>query len=76
MSTSRVFYEPKSHTWHAEQNCIKNCYNKYIIKYCVLVLVKLTKSDGETTCCPCNMCYDIINKYKVRKVVCLSICNN
>ena len=64
-----VFYEAKKHSWHAEQLCIKKCKNKSVLNKATLYLVKITNTNDVK---PCTMCQHIIDKYKIKKVVCVS----
>jgi len=54
---------------HAEQDCISKCKNKALLKYCILVLVRLNNNNEPVKCCPCAQCQRLINKYRIRKVV-------
>ena len=65
-----VFYVANKYTWHAEQRCIKNYFNKSNLKYCTLIIVRIDRNNNVIPCQPCKMCCSIINKYRVRKVIC------
>lgn len=64
-----VPYEAYKYCIHAEQDCISKCRNKNILKYCSLILVKLTGQGNTKQCEPCNKCLHIINKYKIKKII-------
>ena len=58
------------YTVHAEQQCIKKCNNKRILKNCILVLVRLNRMNNVAIpCAPCTMCCGIIKKYGIQKVI-------
>jgi len=63
-------YEPNKYTIHAEQDCIRKCPKK-IISNCTMILVKITHLDNVA---PCDMCANLISKYRIKKVLCYS-CN-
>ena len=72
LEISIVPYEPYQqykYSIHAEQSCINKCKNKKILKYCILILIKLTNNGKIKNCEPCHMCFHIIKKYKVFKVI-------
>jgi hypothetical protein len=65
----QCIYVPNKYTLHAEQYCINKCKNKNILKDCILVLIKL---DNQNKCIygsPCDMCNNIIKKYKIKKII-------
>ncbi len=78
IKTDSVFYEACKYTYHAEQSCIMKCPNKNILKNCTLILVRLVKNTNTNTdtnisiAKPCPMCAHIINKYKIRRVICIT----
>lgn len=61
-----VFYEPTCHTIHAEQSCISKCSKKLISK-ATLLLVRKSPTDKIG---PCEKCMKIINKYKIKNIIC------
>jgi tRNA(Arg) A34 adenosine deaminase TadA len=65
---------PNKYTWHAEQQCIKRCKNKQILKDCIMVLVRLDRHNNCIDGIPCSMCENIIKKYKIRKVINIKCC--
>lgn len=65
-----VFYEPNKYTVHAEQDCISKVKNKTILKKATLYIVKIDKLGNFIDCYPCHMCSRIIDKYKVKKIIC------
>ena len=68
MQQNSVFYEANKYSIHAEQDCIRNCPDKNIIKKCTMILVKLYKEKVKL-CHPCHKCIDIINKYKLKRLI-------
>lgn len=64
-----VFYKPKCHTIHAEQDCISKCPKKIISK-ATLLLVRETNGEDIG---PCYKCQKIIDKYKIKSVYCINI---
>lgn len=69
VQTNVVFYVANKYSIHAEQNCIRKCKNKAIIRHCTLILVTVSGNNKLKYCEPCHMCAHIIKKYKVRKVI-------
>ena len=53
-----VPYVANKYSIHAEQDCIRKCKNKSIIKYCTLILVTI-KNNMLGKCCYCSMCKHI-----------------
>lgn len=75
---SRVFYEFCKYSLHAEQTCIMRCKNKKLLKDSTLILVKISKSkeeekDESIKVQPCHMCQGMIEKYNIRRTICLSV---
>jgi deoxycytidylate deaminase len=64
-----VFYKPKCHTTHAEQDCISKCPKKLIGK-ATLLLVRESCADKIG---PCDKCLKLINKYKIKSIYCINI---
>ena len=69
LTTSPVFYVPNKYTIHAEQDCINNLKNKKILKFCILIVIKITNNGDIINSSPCENCCRIIKKYKVRKII-------
>lgn len=65
-------YETNKYTWHAEQICIMNCKNKHLIKKSTMILIRWGQTDHVK---PCNMCIDLINKYKIGRLYCCVLKN-
>ena len=62
-----VFYEAYKHSIHAEKNAIMNVRNKNLLPSSKIVIVRL--NDGKIVQAkPCEMCQNLLNKYKVSKV--------
>jgi hypothetical protein len=76
-----AFYEPCKYTFHAEQVCIKRCRDKNVIKKSTMILVRKTGNTDNNNpnihpikeVRPCKMCQHIIEKYKLRRIICLAI---
>jgi hypothetical protein len=66
-----VFYEVHKYSIHAEQDCIRKCDKKYL-KDCYMVLLILNNNPNINVC-SCDKCTKLINKYKIKKVYCISI---
>lgn len=66
---SVVFYVANKYSIHAEQNCISKVKNKAILKQCTLILVCPSCKGTLIECKPCDMCWHIINKYKINRVI-------
>jgi cytidine deaminase len=62
-----VFYEPYKYSIHAEKSAIMNIKNKKILNKCKMVIIKITKGK-ITTCGPCKMCKELLNKYKITNI--------
>jgi pyrimidine deaminase RibD-like protein len=70
VKTSSVLYTRKKYSIHAEQACINSVRNKQLIKHATLYLIRLSPCSKIVSSAPCDMCSNIIVKYKVRKVIC------
>ena len=66
---SKMIYESNKYSSHAEQNCIANCKDKYLISNCNMLLLRISDSNDVR---PCNICQHIINKYNVKKLYTIS----
>jgi len=68
-----VFYEVYKHGTHAEKNAIMNVKNKNLLPESKIVIVRL--NDGKIVQAkPCEMCKNLLNKYKVSKIC--TLCGN
>jgi cytidine deaminase len=67
-----VFYVPKRYTVHAERECISKCPKKLISKATLL----LVRETCGTEIGPCGMCQKLIDKYKIKSVICVNIKKN
>jgi deoxycytidylate deaminase len=65
----KILYKSNKYSSHAEQNCIANCKDKYLISKCDMLLLRISHSDDVR---PCDMCQHIINKYNVKKLFTIS----
>lgn len=62
-----VFYEPYKYGIHAEKSAIMNVKNKNLLASSKIVIVRL--KDGKIVeAKPCEMCQNLLNKYKLSKV--------
>lgn len=62
-----VFYEPYKYGIHAERNAIMSVKNKNLLPFSKIVIVRL--KDGKVVQArPCEMCQNLLSKYKVSKV--------
>jgi cytidine deaminase len=66
-----VFYEPNKYSIHAEVACIRKCKDKKILMESELLIIKI-KEGKVTLATPCAKCQKVINKSKIRKLVCSS----
>lgn len=64
-----VFYVANKYSIHAEQSCINKVKNKNILRHCKLILVCVSNIGILKECKPCHMCWHIVNKYKIKKVI-------
>lgn len=62
-----VFYEAYKHSIHAERNAIMNVKNKNLLPFSKIVIVRL-KDGMVVQAQPCEMCQNLLSKYKVSKV--------
>ena len=62
-----VFYEAYKYGIHAERNAIMSVKNKNLLPSSKIVIVRL--KDGKIVQAkPCEMCKNLLSKYKVSKV--------
>lgn len=62
-----VFYEPYKHSIHAEKSAIMSVKNKKLLPSSKIIIVRL--NDGKIVQAkPCEMCQNLLSKYKVSKV--------
>lgn len=64
-----AFYEPNKYSIHAEKDCLIKANPKHF-KNSYIVLVNISLENELVQCNPCEMCQNLINKYKIKKVVC------
>jgi len=60
-------YESNKYSIHAEKDAIRKVKNKNILQYCKIYIVRLKNNKLEQGI-PCQMCYDLLNKYKINKI--------
>jgi cytidine deaminase len=65
-----ILYESNKYSSHAEQNCIANCRDKYLISKCDMILLRISDSNDVR---PCNLCQHLINKYNVKKLFVIAL---
>ena len=61
-------YESNKYSIHAEKDAIQKIKNKNILKYCKIYVIRITDNIDNTieNSCSCNMCSDLIKKYKLQ----------
>jgi cytidine deaminase len=69
---NHVFYQRFKYTTHAEQSCISKYKNKRNLKNCTLIIIRINKDGYVIPCEPCRVCQKMINKYKIKKVICIT----
>lgn len=63
----RVFYEAYKYSQHAEKDAIRKVRNKNILKKCKFYIIKVKNNEIEQAT-PCQMCCNLLKKYKVEKI--------
>jgi deoxycytidylate deaminase len=67
---SNNIYECNKYSIHAEKNAIMQIKNKDILKYCKIYIIKIKKDNINKYLIeqgiPCPMCYNLLNKYKIK----------
>jgi len=66
-----IFYEACKYSVHAEKDAITKIRNKSILKKCKIYVIKI-KNEKIEQALPCPMCCDLLRKYGVERICCLS----
>jgi deoxycytidylate deaminase len=66
---SSNIYEPYKYSTHAEQDAISKIKNKNILNRCKIYIIKLDKLNNVKSAIPCPVCYKLLNKYKITKII-------
>ena len=62
-----VFYEANKYSTHAEKNAISKIKNKHILRECKVYIIKI-KNNEINHAVPCEMCSQLLKKYKITKI--------
>lgn len=62
-----VFYEANKYSTHAEKDAIRKIKNKHILRECKVYIIKIKNNELEHAT-PCQMCCNLLKKYKVTKI--------
>jgi len=60
-------YECNKYSIHAEKAAIRKVKRKSILKDCKIYIIKI-KGDTIEQGIPCPMCYNLMDKYKIKKI--------